>query len=273
MKNYFKTRSMTYAILALICSIGVVLFTFLSTRAKDIDTQKSEKELKNSVNDVQKNLDESLAQTNNLINEINNMGDSLMVVKKNLDSQISILNNSLDEAKRFQKMLDQQNLIEKKRFESESARLVFSNTDTMWEEDINHPDHYIFKQKIKNTGQRHGIIKKLRTMLLLTDENYNILKQLFTSESNLNGLISPNTGELIHYSKELFKKEYINNVKGYLIYIVKVEYQDEASNKPINLSDIFQYAGFKDSGLTFSMLEENKKPKFYEYFTNVYQNP
>ncbi|WP_422106047.1 hypothetical protein [Winogradskyella sp.] len=264
---------MTFAILALICSVGVVLFTFLSTRAKDIETQKSEKELKSSVNEVQKNLDESLIHTNNLISEINTMGESLMIVKKNLNKQISILENSLDEAKRFQKMLDEQNLIDRKRFESEGARLVFSNTDTVWEEDINHPDHYVFKQKIKNTGHRHGIIKRLMTMLLLTDENYNVSKQLFASESELNGLISPDTGVFIHYSKELFKKEDIKNVKGYIIYVVQVEYQDEASNMPISLLDVFQYAGFKDSGLMFSMLEENKKPKFYQYFANIFQNP
>ncbi|MGV6830519.1 MAG: hypothetical protein ACWA5P_03025 [bacterium] len=274
MKNIFKSISMIYAALATICSLLVILFTFLSTQAKEKETKEAEEKLKASVEEVSDTLSVSLKRTSEVIQNVNSLSDSLNIVKSDLKGQVELLENSVDEAKRFQKLLDEQNKRDKKRFELESANIVSHSKDIMFIPSKGDSSLYVFKHRFVNQGIRNGTLISLKSLLLITDNKLNLKKRIFAYENEPNSFIAGRNdktqGHYDYWSNEKFEKEYLETTDENMVYIVKSSFKDEALQIEKEEVIAFHWHGYDSNGFTFSKLSSSKRAEFIKYFNTQF---
>jgi len=261
---------MVYAAIATVLSLLVILFTFLSTQAKERENKDAEDKLKSSVKEVSDSLGESLKKTSEVIENINSLGDSLNLVKKDLKGQVKLMESSIDEAKRFQRLIDEQNERDRKRFDLESAKIVSYSSNIEFVPINKDSAEYVFRHRFINEGQRNGTLLSIKSMLLLTDNQFNIKKEIFIYQNDPNVFIAgkgtKNQGIYDYWSTVKFEKESLKNGSDYMIYIVRYTYQDEALQKVIEEESAHHWWGAASQDFTFSTLSSIHRPKFLEYF-------
>jgi uncharacterized membrane-anchored protein YhcB (DUF1043 family) len=275
MQNIFKTKSMIYAALATVCSLLVILFTFLSTQAKEKESKDAEDKLKASVEEVSDTLSKSLSKTSEVIKNINSLGDSLNTVKSDLKSQVELLENSVDEAKRFQKLADEQNKRDKKRFELEAAKIVSHSNNIEFVPSKGDSSVYVFRHRFVNEGKRNGTLLSMKSLLLLTDDKLNVLKEILEYENQPNVLVTGRNektqGHYDYWSIEKFEKKYLETSSDNMVYIIKITYQDESSQTVIEETKTFRWWGFTSNGFSFSNLSSVSRASFLEYFKTKFE--
>lgn len=274
MLKFLKTKSMIYATLATVFSLLVILFTYLSTQAKEKEAKDAEKKLRDSVEQVSDTLSESLKKTSEVVKNINSLGDSLNDVKIDLKNQVDLLENSVDEAKRFQKLVDEQNKRDVKRFELESANIVCYSQNVEFVPSKGDTNEYVFQNRFVNEGKRNGTLLSMQSMLLLTDENLNLVKEIFIYENSPEVLVTgkdgSKQGRYEYWSNEKFEKQYLESSNNNMVYIIRYKYEDEALADVKEEFQTFRWWGFSEGGLKFSNLSSVSKPKFIEYFKNEF---
>ncbi|WP_298238869.1 hypothetical protein [uncultured Algibacter sp.] len=255
MIKLFKTRAMTFSILATICSILVVLFTLLSTNQKDLDSKKSQDDLQKSVDKVSESLKKSLDKTTKIIDEIDSLGNGLSGVKDSLK-------NSLNEARKFQNLVDEQLRIAKLKFESEAANIVANSEKNIFVESPTDSSKYHFQITFQNVGNRNGIIKKIKRAFLVVDEDLNVKETLFNYIEESNDLINGNRGVYFIKNSNPFEKEYLKTTKDNFVHIVQFIYEDEITKKSVEKTEYFRWFGFNANGYTFNNLKDINIRKF-----------
>jgi hypothetical protein len=272
-KNILKSKSMIYGMLATFFSVMVIAFTFLSKHEKDVETQNAEKQLKSSVEDVSINLSESLKKTTEVINNINTLGDGLNVVKADLKGQVELLKNSLDEAKRFQKLVDEQNKRDGKRFELEAANIVLYSSNAEFIPSVKDSSQYIFRRRFLNVGKRNGTVLSKKYLLLQIRDN-TILDVLKDENNNNVEVIGKQNNPGSYYdvlSRKNFGKKFLENTTDKMIYIVKYIYQDEALKTNIEEIKIFLWDTYEHSKFVFSELPGKARPEFIKIFNEKFK--
>ena len=256
MIKLFKSRAMTFSILATICSILVILFTLLSTNQKDIESKKSQDGLKNSVDEVSESLKKSLDKTTKIIQEIDSLGSGLSVVKDSLKS-------SLNEAKKFQKLVDEQLRISKMKFNAESSNILTLSEQNLFVESVNDSTKYHFQIIFKNAGERNGIIKRIKSTLLLVDKELNNIKILLENIEESDHLMSGSDGIYFIKYKRTFDKDYLKTTEDNFVHLVQFIYEDELTKEKVEKTECFRWFGFEANGYKFNRLKNIDKFESY----------